>query len=179
MTWRPSAATCSTMAPPSWSMASGRAPPMLVGMSGMTVGSASGRQNTVVCAAVSCGSIAKAKPPTPNETLGRLGLRIGVGGSLTHYCVVIVLISSVTTKEFPGESGPIKTCQILIARDRPPVRCRWHCETPQTIRAAAVSSPSSTNFFEIRLGHARPPVDVPHEFTGIAAKIRRRFDLNR
>lgn len=119
---------------------------MLVGTSGITVGKTSGRQNTATCAAVSCGSTAKGQPPTPNEALGRTGLRVGVGGSLTHYCVVIFLIGSVTTQEFPGESGPIETCQILIPRDRPPVCGRWHCETPQRIRGAAVSSHQRTDF---------------------------------
>ena len=165
MTWCPSTPVRSTITPPSSSIASGRAPSMLVGTSGMTVGRTSGRQNTAACAAVSCGSTAKGQPPTPNQALGRTGLGVGVGGSLTHYCVVIFLIGSVTTQKFPGEAGPIETCQILIPRDRPPVCGRWHCETPQSIRGAAVSSHQRTDFLNsIR---KRPDVNPAHDLRAL------------
>ena len=126
MTWRPSAPTRSTTTPPSSLTASGRAPSMLVGTSGITVGRTSGRQNTCACTAVSCGSIAKGKPPTPTKAIGRAGLRVGVGSCLARECVVIFLISYVAAQELPAETGPVESRQVLILCERPPVRCRWH-----------------------------------------------------
>jgi hypothetical protein len=150
MIWRPSAPTRSTTTPPSSLTASARAPSMLVGTSGITVGRTSRRQNTCACAAVSCGSIAKGKPPTPTKALGRAGLRVGVGSCLVRECVVIFLISYIAAQELPGETRPVESRQVLILRDRPPVRCRWHHKNSEARPSRGRGlRPTETNLYRI------------------------------